>query len=85
MKDCFTTDVAPECLREYMAYVYSLPCQHSSDYGRMKQMFHKELASRGLRDDGKTLDWITSGKKVRGAYKQLKWNDLCNTHPTSAM
>ena len=49
-----------------MAYVYSLAYEDGPDYARMKKMFHKELGSCGFRDDSKALDWIASGKKVRG-------------------
>ena len=65
MEACFTHSPAHKCLKDYMSYVFSLGYQQTPDYGRMQQMFLKELSSRKLKDDGKDLDWIISGKKVR--------------------
>ena len=64
IKDCFPSDHAPACLKEYMSYVHSLSYTAAPDYRRMQQMFIKELGRCGLKDDGKGLDWIDTGKKV---------------------
>ena len=64
IKDCFPSNHAPACLKEYMSYVHSLSYTAAPDYRRMQQMFIKELGRCGLEDDGKELDWIATGKKV---------------------
>ena len=64
IKDCFPSNHAPACLKEYMSYVHSLSYTAAPDYRRMQQMFIKELGRCGLKDDGKGLDWIATGKKV---------------------
>ena len=67
IRACFPSGGTPACLREYLNYVHSLGYQTAPDYTRMKLMFVKELGLHGFRDDGKSLDWIASGKKVCGA------------------
>ena len=63
MRDCFTAGPAPKCLREYQRNVYGLEYKDTPYYDRMKQIFLKELSSRGMRDDSKDMDWIASSKK----------------------
>ena len=65
MKTCFTAGrPPPTCLRDYMTYVHSLGYKETPDYTRAKQMFVKELSTHRLKDNGKNLDWMSSGSKV---------------------
>ena len=57
-----TAPVTLSCLREYMKIVYRLEYQDQPNYDRLKGLFHAELSSRGLQDDGIGLDWLTSEK-----------------------
>lgn len=71
MKACFTTaPVTLSCLREYMKIVYRLGYEDQPNYDQLKGLFHAELSSRGLKDDGIGLDWLTS-KKVSVCFRLL--------------
>ena len=71
MKACFAGGPpAVPCLREYMKAVYKLGYEDQPNYDRLKGLFHAELSSRGLKDDGSGLDWLIS-KKVLLCFKSL--------------
>lgn len=45
-----------------MKTVYRLGYEDRPNYDRLKGLFHSELSSRGLKDDGSGLDWLISKK-----------------------
>ena len=45
-----------------MKAVYKLGYEDRPNYDLLKGLFHAELSSRGLKDDGSGLDWLISKK-----------------------
>lgn len=62
MKACFKGSSVPRCFKNYMSSVYRLGYQEQPDYEMLKGLFHRELHSKGMKDDGTGLDWLTSRK-----------------------
>lgn len=53
---------APSCLGKYMKAVYKLEYKDRPNYDYFKGLFQTELSCRGLKDDGRELDWLASRK-----------------------
>ena len=73
MTACFDGPATPSCLEQYMKSVYSLSYTVEPNYAKLKSLFKDELKSRGMKDDGAGLDWVSGSSLVAGSKRKVKY------------